>query len=154
MCGLFLAVIFDMCCFAITFRKYCNNFLSSKTAIDNSIKPKMEKHYLEISRKKSRTEVLDRVKYLKTCVMARELCIIVRTQRAVLEPNDVQDICKYVSALCKEEKECTEPSGLCQKAANAVGSGDEKKYLELCSQSCVKCGQAKRVTQKKEEYVA
>jgi hypothetical protein len=107
---------------------------------------------VEISRKKLREEVLDRVKYVKTCVMARELCLLVRTNRAVLEPQDVQEICQYISGLCKEEG-CDEPSGLCQKAAEAVGSGDEAKYLELCAQSCVKCGEARRTTQKKDAYV-
>ena len=108
---------------------------------------------MEISRKKMRAEVLERVKYVKTCVMARELCLLVRTNRAVLEPKDVQDICKYILNLCKEEG-CNEPSGLCQKAAASVGSEDEEKYLELCAQSCVKCGEAKRPTPKRETYVA
>ena len=48
---------------------------------------------MEISRKKLREEVLERIKYVKTCVMARELCLLVRTNRAVLEPKDVQDVC-------------------------------------------------------------
>jgi hypothetical protein len=108
---------------------------------------------LEISRRKLREEVLDRVKYVKTCVMARELCLLVRTNRAVLEPKDVQDICKYISALCKEEG-CSEQSGICQKAASAVGSKEEEKYLELCAQSCKKCGEARRPNSKKDSYVA
>jgi hypothetical protein len=108
---------------------------------------------VEISRKKMREEVLDRMKYVKTCVMARELCLLVRTNRAVLELKDVQDICKYISGLCKEEG-CNEPSSLCLKAASAVGSADEEKYLELCAQSCVKCGEAKRPMSKKDAYVA
>ena len=108
---------------------------------------------MEISRKKMREEVLDRVKYVKTCVMARELCLLVRTNRAVLEPKDVQDICKHISGLCKEEG-CNEASGLCQKAASAVGSADEEKYLDMCAQSCVKCGEAKRPQSKKDAYVA
>ena len=108
---------------------------------------------MEISRKKLRNEVLKRIKYVKTCVMARELCLLVRTNRAVLEPKDVQEVCLYISTLCREEG-CTEPSELCQKAAEAIGSKDEKKYLELCAQSCVKCGEAKRPTPKKETYVA
>jgi hypothetical protein len=108
---------------------------------------------MEISRKKLREEVLERVKYVKTCVMARELCLLVRTNRAVLEPKDVQDICKYIAGLCKEEG-CSEPSGLCQKAAAAIGSKEEEKYLELCAKSCVKCGEAKRPTQKRDAYVA
>ncbi len=108
---------------------------------------------MEISRKKLRAEVLERIKYVKTCVMARELCLLVRTNRAVLEPKDVQDICFHISTLCKEEG-CAEPSELCQKAADALGSKEEEKYLELCAQSCVKCGEAKRPTPKKETYVA
>ena len=47
---------------------------------------------MEISRKNLRSEVLERIKYVKTCVMARELCLLVRTNRAVLEPKDVEDI--------------------------------------------------------------
>lgn len=108
---------------------------------------------MEISRQKLREEVLERIKYVKTCVMARELCLLVRTNRAVLEPKDVKEVCLYVSNLCREEG-CSEPSELCQKAAAAVGSKDEEKYLELCAQSCVKCGEAKRPMPKKETYVA
>ena len=100
-----------------------------------------------------RQEVLERMKFVKTCVMARELCMLVRTNRAVLEPKDVQDVCRYISGLCKEE-DCAEPSELCQKAAAAVGSKDEEKYLDLCAQSCVKCGEAKRPSPKREPYVA
>ena len=108
---------------------------------------------MEITRKKLREEVLERIKYVKTCIMARELCLLVRTNRAVLEPKDVQDVCHFVSNLCKEEG-CSEPSEVCQKAAQAIGSKDEEKYLELCAQSCVKCGEAKRPTPKRETYVA
>ena len=91
---------------------------------------------MEISRKNLRKEVLERIKYVKTCVMARELCSLVRTNRAVLEPKDVQEICQYISTLCKEEG-CS-----------------EEKYLDLCAQSCVKCGEAKRPQPKKDAYVA
>jgi hypothetical protein len=108
---------------------------------------------VEISRKNLRNEVLERVKYFKTCVMARELCLLVRTNRAVLEPKDVQEICQYISSLCKEEG-CSEPSELCTKAAHAVSKADEEKYLELCAQSCAKCGEAKRPQPKKDAYVA
>ncbi|MEM2099379.1 MAG: hypothetical protein QXU99_06550, partial [Candidatus Bathyarchaeia archaeon] len=100
---------------------------------------------MEISRKKLRQEVLERIKYIKTCAMARELCLLIRTNRAVLEPKDVKEICSYISSLCREEG-CNEPSALCQKAADAIDSKDEAKYLELCAQSCVKCGEAKRPT--------
>lgn len=108
---------------------------------------------MEISRKKLREEVLERIKYVKTCVMAREACLLVRSNRAVLEPKDVQDICSYISKLCKEEG-CQEPSDMCRKAAEAVGSGDEAKYLELCAQSCLKCGEARQPAPKKATYVS
>jgi hypothetical protein len=108
---------------------------------------------VEISRKKLRNEVLARIKYVKTCVMARELCLLVRTNRAVLEPKDVKEVCNYVSNLCKEGG-CLEPSELCQKASEAVGSKEEEKYLELCGQGCVKCGEAKRPTPKTNGYVS
>ncbi len=108
---------------------------------------------MEISRKKLREEVLKRIKYVKTCVMARELCLLVRTHRAVLEPEDVRKVCSYISELCGEEG-CSEPSELCRKASEAIGSKDESKYLELCTQSCVKCGEAKRPMRKKNAYVS
>lgn len=108
---------------------------------------------MEISRKKLREEVLERIKYVKTCVLARELCLLVRSNRAVLEPKDVNQICLYISDLCREEG-CTEPSELCRKAAEAVGTGNESKYLDLCAQSCMKCGEARRPTPKKDSYVA
>jgi len=108
---------------------------------------------LEISRKKLREEVLERVKYVKTCVLAREVCLLVRTNRAVLEPKDVKEICLSVSKLCSEEG-CAEPSEICLKAAEAAGSGQEEKYLELCAQSCLKCGEARQPAPKKAPYVS
>jgi hypothetical protein len=98
---------------------------------------------LEISRKKLRDEVLERVKYVRTCVLAREVCLLVRTNRAVLDHKDVRDICMSVSKLCKEEG-CKEPSEICEKAAEAVGTVDEAKYLDLCAQSCLKCGESRK----------
>lgn len=112
----------------------------------------MEKQSLEISRKKLREEVLKRTKYVKTCVLARELCLLIRTNRAVLEPKDVQGMCLHVSGLCKEHG-CEEPSELCHKATEAVLT-DEKNYLELCAQSCAKCGESRRPRPKKASYVA
>jgi hypothetical protein len=108
---------------------------------------------LEISRKKLRDEVLERLKFIKTCVLAREICLLVRTNRAVLEPKDVQEICMSISRLCKDCG-CQEASEMCRKAADAVGSGDETKYLELCAQSCLKCGEARQPPPKKATYVS
>jgi hypothetical protein len=131
-----------------------NNFLSEKVPSCTYVcRVSGRFKRVEISRRKLREEILKRIKYVKTCVMARELCLLVRTNRAVLEPRDVKEVCSYISTLCREEG-CAEPSELCQKAAEAVGSKDEEKYLELCAQSCVKCGEAKRPTPKRETYVA
>lgn len=115
----------------------------------------VERKTLEISRKKLKDEVLKRFKYVRTCVLARELCLLVRTNRAVLEPKDVHDMCLYVSSLC-EEHGCKEPSELCRRAAESVLT-DEGKYLELCKQSCAKCGEARkprRQTPREVTYVA
>jgi len=108
---------------------------------------------LEISRKKLREEVLERLKYVKTCVLAREVCLLVRTNRAVLDPKDVQEICLSISKLCKENG-CDEASETCRKASEAIGTEDETKYLDLCAQSCMKCGEARRPQPKKATYVA
>ncbi len=110
---------------------------------------------MEISRRKLRDEVLERLKYIRTCVLAREMCLLVRTNRAVLEPKDVKDVCISISALCKEEG-CQEPSDVCRRAAEAIDFGDEAKYLELCAQSCLKCGEARRpnATKDRSPYVA
>lgn len=113
----------------------------------------VRKNPLEISRKKLREEVLERIKYVKTCVMAREVCLLVRSNRAVLDPKDVQEICLSISKLCKEEG-CEEPSEMCRKAAEAVGTGEEAKYLEMCAQSCLKCGEARQPAPKKATYVS
>lgn len=108
---------------------------------------------MEISRRQMREEVLRRINYVKNCVLARELCLLIRTNRAVLEPEDVKEICGFISNLCREEG-CEEPSELCRKAAEAIGMKDEVKYLELCAQSCRKCGESRRPTPKKAAYVA
>lgn len=107
---------------------------------------------MEVSRKKLKEEVRKRLKYVRTCVLARELCLLVRTNRAVLEPKDVHDACLYISGLCKENG-CEEPSELCRKAAEAVLT-DETKYLEICAQSCTKCGESRKPRPKKSTYVA
>lgn len=96
---------------------------------------------LRISREKARREALDQINYAKTCVLARELCLIIRTHRAVLEKQDVHDCCGFISNLCKEAG-CKEAGELCAKAAGAVLDSEEK-YLALCEQSYKKCVESK-----------
>ncbi len=113
----------------------------------------MEKDYLELSRKQLREKALTRIKYIRTCVLARELCLIVRTNRAAFTFDDVKKYCSYISRLCKEA-DCIEQSRLCEQASEIVGENEEQ-YLELCRQSCLKCGEAKRPKAKKNtSYVA
>lgn len=112
----------------------------------------LERSNLEISRKKLREEVLKRIKHVQTCVLAREMCLLVRTNRAVLHPKDVRDMCLSVSNLCRKAG-CDEPNEMCHKAAETVLT-DEGTYLELCAQSCTKCGEARRPKAKRSTYVA
>jgi len=108
---------------------------------------------LELSRQRLREQVLSRFKYIRTCVLARELCLLVRTNRMAFNLKDAHDCCAFISQLCAEAG-CKEPSDLCKKAAHAVLDSEEK-YLELCAQSVVKCGETRRPRpQKKTQYVA
>ena len=110
---------------------------------------------MEISREKARSQVLEQFKYIKTCILARELCLLVRTHRAVLEKEDVQTCCSFISEMCKEAG-CEESSDLCAKAAEAVIESEEE-YLKLCEQSCKKCSESrlpKRQMSEKATYVA
>ena len=108
---------------------------------------------MEISRKNLRNEVLERIKFVRTCVMARELCVLVRTNRAVLEPEMCRkSVVTYRTSAKK--KAAVNQATYATKAAKAIGSGDEEKYLDLCAQSCVKCGEAKSPRPKNDPYVA
>jgi len=97
---------------------------------------------LELSRKKMREQALNRFKYLRTCVLARELCLLVRANRVTFDIKDVHDSCAFVAELCRESG-CEEPGSLCSKAAKAVLKSEEK-YLELCEQSCGKCSESRQ----------
>ena len=97
---------------------------------------------LELSRQKMREQALDRFKHLRTCVLARELCLLVRANRVTFDIEDVNNSCAFVAKLCREAG-CEEPSALCSKAAEAVLASEEK-YLELCEQSCGKCSESRQ----------
>jgi len=80
---------------------------------------------------------LDNFKQVRTCVLARELCLLVRTSRPFLNAEDVCDCCSFISKLCREAG-CREVSDLCAEAAEVVVK-DEKIHLEHCEQSCMLC---------------
>ena len=110
---------------------------------------------LELSRQRMRTQALDRFKFVKTCVLARELCLLVRTNRVAFNKEDVQECCGLISKLCREAG-CEEPSEICAKASEAVTESEES-YLNFCEQSCQKCGESRRPVRAKPErnvYVA
>ena len=109
---------------------------------------------MELSRQQLREQALQRFKYVRTCILARELCLLVRTNRVAFNMKDAEDCCKFISTLCSEAG-CEEQSQLCAKAAEAVGESEEK-YLDLCQQSCMKCGESRKPVQKKAQnnYVA
>ena len=52
------------------------------------------------------------------------------------------ECCTFISKLCREAG-CEKPSALCSKAAEAV-LASEKKYLDICGQSCIKCGESRQ----------
>lgn len=89
-------------------------------------------------------------------MLARELCLLIRRNRVVLNKEDVKKCCLFVSGLCKEAG-CTEPAELCRKAAEAVVNSEEE-YLELCRKAMHACGESRRPTRTREEkktmYVA
>jgi len=60
----------------------------------------------------------------------------------VFDAKDAHHCCAYIATLCREAG-CEEPSDLCSKAAEAVLVSEEK-YLEICGQSCLKCGESRR----------
>lgn len=108
---------------------------------------------MELSKQMLREKTLSRFNYVRTCVLARELCLLVRTNRVAFSQEDVKQSCGVISELCKEAG-CGEQSELCRQASEAV-TKDEGKYLELCQQSCMKCGEARQPTPKeKTSYVA
>ena len=109
---------------------------------------------MELSRRRMREKVVERFDYLRTCALARELCLLVRTHRAVLDPEDVKRMCTFIAGLCKEAG-CEEPSSLCLKAAEAA-LRDEEEHLKLCAQSCQLCGESRRPKPSREQraYVA
>jgi hypothetical protein len=102
---------------------------------------------MELSRQQVREQALSRFKYVKTCILARELCLLVRTNRVAFNLKDAQECCQFISNLCSEAG-CEEQSQICAKAADAVTESEEK-YLDLCQQSCMKCGESRRPAQKK-----
>ncbi len=106
---------------------------------------------LELSRQKARKEALKKFKYIRTCVLARELCLLIRTNRAALNKEDVVTLCSFVSKLCSEAG-CKEASKLCAKAAEVIME-DEQAYLELCEQSCKKCSESRRPRRRVPERV-
>jgi hypothetical protein len=122
---------------------------------NDELKEASSENLLELSRERARRQALAQFKNTRTCTLALELCLLVRTHRAVLEKQDVQDCCRFISELCKEAG-CQEASELCAKAAEAV-LGSEKTYLELCEQSLKKCSesrQPRRQSPERATYVA
>jgi len=94
-----------------------------------------------------REHALNQFRHLRTCVLARELCVLVRFNRVAFNKKDAQECCSFIAKLCKESG-CAEPSELCGKAAEAVLK-DEETYLQLCEESCRKCGEQRQPRRQK-----
>ncbi len=90
---------------------------------------------MELAREEIRQHALDELEYVRTCVLARELCSLVRSRRAFLNAEDVRRFCSFIASLCREAN-CKKNSDLCAEVAEAVVK-NEKRHLELCKQSCM-----------------
>ena len=129
--------------------------MEDESVKEDELKRASSKNRLELSREGARKQALAQFKSTKTCMLALELCLLVRTHRAVFEKQDVHDCCSLISRLCKEAG-CMEASDLCARAAEAV-RGSEETYLELCEQSLKKCSESRKPIRKPPEratYVA
>jgi len=109
---------------------------------------------MELSRKRMRATVLRTLKYIRTCLLARELCFHIRSNLAVLDKKDVSEYCAFISELCREYG-CEEASRLCKAASEAVLHSEEE-FLRLCAESCKKCGEQRRpkITRGTTSYIA
>ena len=107
---------------------------------------------MELSRQRMREHTLDQFKHIRTCILANELCLLVRTSRVAFNAEDVHEHCAFIAKLC-DEAGCKEQSDLCSKAAETVLTSEEK-YLELCEQSSMKCGESRRPAPERTAYVA
>jgi hypothetical protein len=96
---------------------------------------------LELTRQEMRQHTLEQFKYVRTCMLARELCLLVRSNRAVLNAEDIRGFCSFIASLCLEAG-CKKSSDLCAEAAEAVVK-DEKRHLELCEKSCMLCSEGR-----------
>jgi len=101
---------------------------------------------MEITRQMMREQTLQKFKHIQTCVLARELCLLIRSNRVALDQKDIHECCAFISELCKKAG-CSEPSEICQKAAETVLT-TEREYLDLCMKSCHKCGESRRPSRK------
>lgn len=101
---------------------------------------------------KMREHTLNQFKHIRTCILARELCLLLRTNGAAFSVEDTREHCAFIAKLC-DEASCKEQSDLCSKAAETVLTSEEK-YLELCEQSSMKCGESRRTAPERTAYVA
>ena len=92
---------------------------------------------------------LDQFHHLRTCVLARKLCLLISDNWAVFNKDDVQACCEFVSKLCKEAG-CDEASNLCSKAVASMLDSEEE-YLMLCEKSCKICSESRVPLQHKLE---
>jgi hypothetical protein len=86
---------------------------------------------VEISRKKLREEVLDRVKYVRTCVMARELCLLFLFLLSCAPPRcfRAQKMCKTsanISATYAKKKAAPNPAACAKTLQRQLATATKK----------------------------
>ena len=90
----------------------------------------------------------DELKRELLCGLARENCVTMLKAGAILEPEVIARVCKFVSTLCRGygDPACDSQSETCGSAAQALENGDEKKFLELCQTACTTCPYMSRIS--------
>lgn len=92
----------------------------------------MEKIKVELSRQRMRERTLNQFKHIRTCILARELCLLVRTNRAAFSAEDAREHRAFIAKLC-DEAGCKEQSDLCSKASECPNGvcGRNLHFLNL-----------------------
>lgn len=88
---------------------------------------------------KARKAAVDQFEHVMTCGLAKQLCMVVGRNLAVLNPEDVQSRCELISKLCGQHG-CKRQSDLCMWASQTV-LNDELKFSKLCKESRTKCNE-------------
>jgi len=79
--------------------------------------------------------ILEQFRTVRTCSTSSTLCNLISQSLAVLSLEDVREMCRYVSSLCREYG-CISVADECLKAAESTS---ESEFLEHCKKAKSLC---------------